>query len=253
MSLREHLVRHRIAGEVGTSREDNLRNMARFLEGREGHHFGVVLSRDWTLGEVHDVMVETCGISADADHHEGVDTIDPDLTVAALDRWRDRLRLAKKRRERVLIATGHPTGVLSLHLAVAQDLAAAGCEVLDPELDWRWPWPEPNAWARGRQRNVRSLHGVHILASGGELLHTHAPEPMRAVLRALDSPPDLVVADHGWAGEAASQGIETLALADCNDPALFVAEADGAPLITVPLDDNVAPRLYRPLWEHLQT
>jgi hypothetical protein len=249
--LREHLVRSRIAGEVDTTREDNLRNMRRFLEGREGYDFGVALSRDWSLDEVHDVMVEKVGISDDTEHLEGVDTIDPDLTLAALDRWRDRLALARSRRERVLLATGHPTGVLSLHLAIAMDLAAAGCEVLDPVLEWRWPWPEPNAWARGRQRNVRSLHGVHVLASGGELLHTHHPEPMAAVLGALDAPPDLVVADHGWAGAAASAGIETLALADCNDPALFVGEADGLPLTTVPLDDNVAPRLYRPLWEHL--
>ena len=42
-----------------------------------------------------------------------------------------------------------------------------------------------------------------MLASGGELLHTHEPEPMRALLAALDEPPDLVVADHGWAGAAA--------------------------------------------------
>ena len=250
-ALREHLVRHRIAGEVDTPREDNLRNARRFAEGREGYGFGVRLSRPWTVEEVHDVLVERVGISDDPDHLEGLDTIDPDLTLAALDRWRDRLRLAKQRRERVLVATGHPTGVLSLHLAVALDLAAAGCELLDPSLDWRWPWPEPNAWARGRQRHVRSLHGVHVLASGGELLHTHAPEPMEAVLTSLDAPPDLVVADHGWAGAAASAGVDTLALADCNDPALFVAEADGLPLTTVPLDDNVAPRLYRPLWEHV--
>ncbi|MBW3549915.1 MAG: phosphatase [Proteobacteria bacterium] len=63
----------------------------------------------------------------------------------------------------------------------------------------------------------------------------------------LDVEPDLVVADHGWAGAAAEAGIETLALADCNDPALFVAEAEGKPVVTVPLDDNVPPHLYDPL------
>ncbi len=86
-----------------------------------------------------------------------------------------------------------------------------------------------------------------MLATGGELLHTHLPEPMRALLAALDAPPDLVVADHGWAGAAAEAGIETLALADCNDPALFVAEAEGKPVVTVPLDDNVRPHLYDPV------
>jgi hypothetical protein len=92
---------------------------------------------------------------------------------------------------------------------------------------------------------------VHLLASGGELLHTHEPDPMRAVLAALAEqgidPPDLVVADHGWAGAAAEAGIPTLGLADCNDPALFVAEHEGKPIVTVPLDDNVPPHLYDPL------
>ena len=86
-----------------------------------------------------------------------------------------------------------------------------------------------------------------MLASGGELLHTHEPEPMRAVLAALPQPPDLVVADHGWAGAAAESGIDTLGLADSNDPALFVAEAEGKPVVTVPLDDNVAPHIYEPV------
>jgi hypothetical protein len=74
------------------------------------------------------------------------------------------------------------------------------------------------------------------------------PEPMQALLGVLgDSPPDLVVADHGWAGAAVEAGIDTLALADCNDPALFVAEAEGKPVVTVPLDDNVPPHLYDPI------
>ncbi len=36
-------------------------------------------------------------------------------------------------------------------------------------------------------------------------------------------------------------------MADCNDPALFVAEEEGKPVVTVPLDDNVPPHLYDPL------
>jgi hypothetical protein len=95
------------------------------------------------------------------------------------------------------------------------------------------------------------IGGVHVLASGGELLHTHRPEPVRAVLAALGTPPDLVVGDHGWAGAATQAGIDTLALADCNDPALFVAEAEGRPVVTVPLDDNVLPHLYDPLAAHV--
>jgi hypothetical protein len=39
--------------------------------------------------------------------------------------------------------------------------------------------------------------------------------------------------------------------ADSNDPALFVAEAEGRLLVCVPLDDNVAPHLYEPLTAYL--
>ncbi len=74
---------------------------------------------------------------------------------------------------------------------------------------------------------------------------------MEAVLAALPAPPDLVVADHGWAGAAGQAGIDTVGFADCNDPALFVGEAEGRVLSCVPLDDNVDPRHYPPLTAYL--
>lgn len=248
-ALRDHLVASRIAGAVDTPREDNLRNAARMAQGLPKYAFGLEPMRRWTADEVVAVMVQRCGISDDPALREGEDRIDPDLTLAQLERWRVRLAKAAAGQERVLLATGHPTGVLAIHLQVAAALRAAGCQVLTPALDWRWPWPSTeDTWGRFRPRHVRVINGVHVLASGGELLHTHDPEPMQAVLSVLgDDRPDLVVADHGWAGAAAQAGLETLGLADCNDPALFVAEHEGKPIITVPLDDNVAPHLYDPV------
>jgi hypothetical protein len=251
MSLRDHLVRHRIAGDVATPRHENLRNIGRMLDDHDEYWFGLVRRRDWTRDEVLDVMARRAGISGDPAHVDGGDTIDPDLVIAQLDRWRDRLALAAERRERVLLATGHPTGVLSLHVHVAAALRAAGAQVLVVESDWTWPWEVDNAWTRRRPRHVRCVAGVHVLATGGELLHTHRPEPMTALLEVLDRPPELVVADHGWAGAAAEAGVDTLGLADSNDPALFVAEEEGRPVVTVPLDDNVRPHLYDPLAAHV--
>ena len=242
--LRRHLLATRIAGDVRTPREDNLRNAARMAQGQPGYDFGLVPAREWTPDEVLEVMARRCGVRPDPAYVSGPDTIDVDLTLAALDRVRDRVALAARRRERVLLATGHPTGVLVLHLAVAGALRAAGAEVLVPELQWSWPWDEGSG--RG-VRHVRAIAGVHVLATGGELLHTHAPEPGRALLDALPEPPDLVVADHGWAGAAAARGLEVLAYADCNDPALFVGEEEGLALTVVPLDDNVLPHHYDPV------
>jgi hypothetical protein len=245
--LRQHLIDSRIAGQVDTSRENNLRNIGKMLDDAPDYWFGLHRTRDWTSDEVFDVMVRRCGIDPDPGHVEGVDTIDPDLTIAALDKHRDRLAVAADRRERVVLATGHPTGILVMHLQVAAALRRAGCDVLVVETDWAWPWDTD--WGRGRPRHVRWINGVAVLASGGELLHTHRPEPMSAILELVT--PDLVVADHGWAGAAAEAGIETLGYADCNDPALFVAEEEGKPIVTVPLDDNVPPQLYDPLTAHL--
>ena len=242
-SLREHLLASRIAGDVATPRDDNLRNARRMSQGLPKYDFGLRPRRAWSYEDVVAVMAERCGISPDLSYEDGPDTIDVDLTLAQLDRWRERLAKAAAGQERVLLATGHPTGVLAIHLSVAAALRAAGATVLVPEQDWRQDvegWPRP--------RTVRAINGVHMLATGGELLHTHMPEPMHALLDALDGDlPDLVVADHGWAGAAAEAGLDTLALADCNDPALFVAEAEGKPVVTVPLDDNVRPQLYDPV------
>lgn len=250
--LRAHLLTSHIAGDVATPREDNLRNMDRMAQGRPGYDFGLVPALERSRDEVLDVMVRRCGVVADPAYESGPDTIGVDLTLAALDRVRDRLALAARRRERVLLATGHPTGILVLHLACAAALRAAGAQVLVRGLDWSWPWDDgAGEHGTARARRVRAISGVHVLATGGDLLHTHAPEPGRALLAALDSPPDLVVADHGWAGAAAAQGLEVLSYADCNDPALFVAEEEGLAITVVPLDDNVEPQLYDPLAEHL--
>jgi hypothetical protein len=78
---------------------------------------------------------------------------------------------------------------------------------------------------------------------------------MRTMLAALAADghpaPDLVVADHGFAGAAAQAGLDTVGYADCNDPALFIGEALGRVRVAVPLDDNVAPHLYAPLTAYL--
>jgi hypothetical protein len=78
---------------------------------------------------------------------------------------------------------------------------------------------------------------------------------MEGILKALRDEgadlPDLVLADHGWAGGAAEAGVTSVGFADSNDPALFVGEAEGKVAVSVPLDDNVEPHLYQPLTDYL--
>ncbi|MFC6259187.1 phosphatase, partial [Kocuria oceani] len=99
--------------------------------------------------------------------------------------------------------------------------------------------------------DVRQIEHVVMVEQYGGLRHTHFPGPMSLTLEKLrrdgQNPPDLVVADHGLAGAAGSHGLRTIAIADCNDPGVFVAEAQGQVEVAVPLDDNLPPRLYDPV------
>ncbi len=59
--------------------------------------------------------------------------------------------------------------------------------------------------------------------------------------------PQLVIGDHGWVCGAGQLGFEAIGLADTDDPAPFVGEAEGRVSVVVPLDDAVRAAYYRPL------
>jgi hypothetical protein len=247
--LRAHLVTSRIAGEVATTRQNNLENFQRMSRREPLYLFGLSLAGRWSYEDVLASMAERCGVIADPAHVRGQDTIDPDRTVERLEAMGDRLRLAAERRERVLVATGHPVGLRPTHTAAARGLAAAGCTLLTPAGGWA----HPDVPELGDQSGTLDwVEQVGVLRSrSGILKHTHSPLLMEAALAALDAPPDLVLADHGWAGAAGQAGIDAVGFADCNDPALFAGEAEGKVVSCVPLDDNVDPRLYLPLTAYL--
>jgi hypothetical protein len=77
--------------------------------------------------------------------------------------------------------------------------------------------------------------------------HTHWPHAMRRMLE--DGLPDLVLADHGFAGAAIEAGIETMSVADVNDPALLIAKAQGRTDVVVVMDDHVAADAYWPCYQ----
>lgn len=245
--LREHLVRHRIAGEVATPRASNVGNVRKMLDRDPDYWFGVELDREWTYEEVVAAVAERAGIDPDHARESGTDVIDPDLCLDALDAVADRLGKAAAAGGPVLLATGHPTGLLEMYMSIAATLAAAGCVVLTPAAE---------GWVavQGTQRRIRYVGGVATIGTGGDLLHTHAPEPMARILSELartGDRPALVIADHGWAGAAGQAGLATVGFADTNDPALFVGAAEGKLEVVVPLDDNVAPASYVPLTSFL--
>ncbi|WP_236240788.1 phosphatase [Streptomyces sp. CC228A] len=245
-ALVEHLVRTRIAGNVATPRDNNLAHYRSLANGDRHYWLGLEFGDRWAdEQDVLAVMAERCGVNDDPGHRTGQDTIDPELTVDALDRMAGRLRKAAADRARVLVATGHPGSLLDVHSRTAAALRAAGCDIVRI--------PDGLTTDEGY---VVQFADVALFERGATLWHTHSPAPMDAVLDGLlaaDEPlPDLVVADHGWAGRAGRRGIDTVGYADSNDPALFLAEAEGTLQVTVPLDDHVVdPRSYEPMTAYL--
>jgi hypothetical protein len=239
-----HLVAARIAGPVATPRWNSLRNMQLLADGDPDKLLGLDFGDRWRFDRVRALMAQRSGAPAEPEMPDGGDYIDPDRTVDALDQMAARLRRAAADRARVLVATGHPGGLLATHLAIAAGLAAAGARLVAV--------PAGIVSAGG---DVRQAGGVAALHSSASLRHTHSPEPMALVLDRLAATgrqlPDLVVADHGWAGQAGQSGIDTVAFADCNDPALFVAEAEGTVEVTVPLEDNASFDRYEPMNAYL--
>jgi hypothetical protein len=253
--LRDHIVRHRISGDIRTPRENNLRNIGLLSSGDPQYTFGITFDEAWDAERILKTVAERVGISVDPEYRAGPDRIDPELTLGRLDAMADRLVLAADRAERVVLATGHPSGLLALDLVIAEALTAAGAQVETPHPGLSYESTAHGVLARHRRRQVRYVGGVAMVSSGGELNHTHSARPMELLLAAMrdegEAWPDLVVADHGWAGAAGQAGIEAVAFADSNDPALFVGEADGKVSVVVPLDDNVLPHLYAPVAAYL--
>jgi hypothetical protein len=244
--LRDHLVDHRLAGLVGTPPGNTVRNCGKLVAGDPFYTFGL---SDWqgaSMLETVAAVQALCGGDPGGSDPEGDGWIDPAATLAAIDLHRGRLAgLVAAGGGRVLLATGHPTGLLGHYAAVGRALQAGGCALLAP-LDDTWLGSGPD----GRRRGIRYVEGVACVFDGASLRHSHHSRFMEAILDELGGGPgsvDLVVADHGFAGAAIECGLPTLSIADVNDPALPLAQARGRTDGVLPIDDNLAPRVFVPV------
>jgi hypothetical protein len=242
--LGRHLVATRIAGSVQTPVADVLRKAERVAAGDPEHCFGLSGMSRYSPDDVLDqISVQFGWTYTEGEPLTGPTYIDPDLLLEELDRAADRLAKAASRGESVLFASGHPTGVLSLHQQLCAALRSAGAKVSRPADGLAFRFGE-------HRRQVRYVQHVAVLASGANLYHTHDAHPMELVLDQAGEV-DLVVGDHGWAGAAAERGIDVVSLADINDPALPMAKADGRAAVVLPMDDNVLPVHYDPVADYL--
>ena len=243
--LRAHLLESGIAGETATTRENTVSNAEKLAEGDPDKHLGIG-ARGRDAQGVMNAVAALCGCSPSLDQRTGGGVIDPNLVLDALEELGFRLARAVMKGERMLIATGHPTGLLPLYMDLARALASLGVKLETPLDDVKIPPP----YESKRSRRIRYLDGVAVLMGGADLLHTHESWPMDRLLDEIE-PPGLILADHGWAGAAITRGIETVCFTDVNDPAIAVAKADGLVEIVVPCDDNLPPAAYEPVRDFL--
>jgi hypothetical protein len=258
-ALRAHLLAARLAGPVATSREVSLHSYRLFAARDPRATLGLAPERCWGEQELLTLMADRCGVSGDPHYMSGPDVIDPERTISALDAFADRLAEAVARRTAVLFGTGHPHWLLEFYAALADAVSAAGCDVLTP--------------AQGRNIDITTrfgvrtycldyVRGVALMREPGARVpgsepgaHTHSPLPVRVALEAAAGGgrglPGLVVGDHGWVCGAGQLSIEAIGLADTDDPAPFVGEAEGRVSVAVPLDDAVRSDFYRPLMRYV--
>lgn len=240
--LRRALLDGGIAGPQVSHPMDNvLGNIALLCEGDHDKQFGMTGLQTFSPEEVYRFVAEASGFAVDPTVRSGPTPVDPDLVLRGCDAYGDRLALAVARRERIVLATGHPVGLAHLYVELGRFLGRLGCEILRPADGVAWKKRD------GRLRRIRYLGDVAVITDRTAPRHTHSGVPMTRVLDV--ERPDLVLADHGWAGAAIEAGVETVAIADVNDPALIVAKAQGRTDVVLVMDDNVRPEDYWPVFQ----
>jgi hypothetical protein len=144
---------------------------------------------------------------------------------------------------RIAFATARPAALLPVYRRLAARAAAEGAEVLAAE---------ETASFGPAGRRMRWVDNVAVLTDGGALLADDSTAAAEEWLFAL-ARPDLVVADHSYAGAALASGLEVIAFADLDAVALAVAVWRGRGIRLVPLDDRRPPAAYAGLLDLLES
>ena len=235
-----------VAGPVTSHDRMNVRwKVGNLVRGDEESQFGLSGLEGFTQAEVLEMIGDEAGFDADPGLRFDPVPIEPARVLDACESAGRRLAQGAERGDRIILATGHPMGLLLLYAAIGELFEENGGKILQPS--------EGRTWREGdRVRELRFAHGVAVVTNAGAEsvdeagIHTHRPNAMVHILD--EAVPDLVLADHGLAGAAIEAGIETIGIADINDPALVVAKRQGRGGVIV-MDDNVHPASYWPCFQ----
>ncbi|HVM11198.1 MAG TPA: phosphatase [Actinomycetota bacterium] len=238
--IRRALLEGGMAGVVSHDRPNVVWKLGKLCDGDPSSQFGIRGVDVDTFEQVIAIMAEASGFDPDPSVRHGLVRVDAGKVIDRLERVGDRLALAAQGGERVLLATGHPNGLPLLYAATGRLLEKHGATLITPA--------DGRVIDEGRKRRViRYEDRVGMLTNGVKGIHTHSPAGMRRMLE--EEVPDLVFADHGFAGAAIEIVSTPASIADVNDPALVVAEAKGRGGPVVVMDDNVEPEDYWPCFQ----
>jgi hypothetical protein len=243
---RTDLERALLAGGVaGTATHpvDNVRgNIQKLLDHDPDKEFGLTgLQEGMTLDRVLGLVERAAGVPIDRGARFGPVDIRARSIVDASLAAGGRLARASENGETIVFATGHPTGLAYLYHELASELARRGASILVLGRGVRWREPGlDHDWF------IEHHDGVAMLSDGRAPRHTHKPDAMERML--AEGRPDLVFADHGFAGAAIEAGVETISIADVNDTALLVAKEQGRTEHVLVFDDHVDPNAYWPVF-----
>jgi hypothetical protein len=231
-AITARLLRAGVAGpHCSHSKEDNVLKASQLASGDPDSTFGIADLASATTEEGLGAVQAVTGA-----REPGEPYIDPEATIAGVRAASARLGEACRNGATIVVATGHPAPLLAHHARLVEAITGAGGKVIRP-------FDEMGVTLAGARRIYRYLQGVGAVTDGVRGLHTHSPLPMEQVLEAGERP-ELVFADHGFAGAALSSGIPVIACMDTNDTALAVARARGGDITLIPLDDGRRPDAY---------
>jgi Phosphatase len=232
-----------VAGPAGHPHHNVFGNIRQLVDHDPDKLFGLSdLPEPFGFEDIVRLVGDAAGVPIDELATEGSPDIDARAVLGACRAMGERLAEAARRDERVLFATGHPGDLDPLYGSIAELVVSRGASILRPAAGETWF----DEYA-GHEWTIAYHGAVGMITDGERPRHTHWPEAMRRML--AEDIPDLVVADHGFAGAAIDAGVETLSIADVNDPALIVVKAQGRTSVVVVLDDHVPPENYWPCFQ----
>jgi hypothetical protein len=246
---RDELERALLSGMIAgwaTHPIENVRgNALALLDGDSDKLFGITgLTDGIDLDRILSLVETAAGAPIDRDARYGPVDIRPAPVVDACLAAGERLAEICGARGSVVLATGHPVGLAHLYHELNGFLVRAGAHVLRLGVGQRWRQD-----GLAHDWTIEHWDDVAVLTDTREPRHTHRPDAMERML--AEARPDLVFADHGFAGAAIEAGVETIAIADVNDPALLVAKAQGRTEHVMVFDDHVEPDAYWPVFQAL--